>query len=111
MTSLNNIAWKEILKKRHNAANPAQCPDSFNDEKNDALTLSSITDPHVCPRCDKMYAYKKNLSRHLRFECGKKPSERCPHCSYITRYRHSLNTHMKTQHTEIALAQGKTEHT
>lgn len=116
VTSLNNIAWKEILKKRHSAAigtvsaNSAQCTDSFSEEKGGTLTLTTISDPHICPRCDKMYAYKKNLSRHLRFECGKKPSERCPHCSYITRYRHSLNTHMKTQHPEIGLTPGKTEH-
>uniref|UniRef100_A0A0A1XHZ1 Longitudinals lacking protein, isoforms N/O/W/X/Y n=1 Tax=Zeugodacus cucurbitae TaxID=28588 RepID=A0A0A1XHZ1_ZEUCU len=102
VTSLNNVAHVERLKKRHSAPFDPTNKDTFSDEKNDLQTLStSLTYSHTCPRCEKMYAYKKNLKRHLSFECGKKPRVSCPHCTYITRYRHSLNTHVKTQHPEI----------
>lgn len=53
---------------------------------------------HRCPRCNKAYLYKKNLSRHLRFECGVQPSEQCFYCPYIARYKHSLHVHMRSQH-------------
>lgn len=54
---------------------------------------------HQCPQCDKSYSYKKNLKRHLRHECGVKPSEHCLYCPYVTRYKHSLNSHIKSQHS------------
>ncbi|GAB0096965.1 hypothetical protein DMENIID0001_125510 [Sergentomyia squamirostris] len=52
---------------------------------------------HNCPRCQKMYTYKKNLQRHLKFECGVEPTEHCHLCPYVTRYRHSLKSHMHTK--------------
>lgn len=64
--------------------------------------------PHVCPRCDKVYTYKKNLSRHLRFECGILPQEKCPYCGYLTRYKHSLNVHVRTQHPDFYNVRNKT---
>lgn len=54
--------------------------------------------PHICPHCNKSYTYKKNLNRHLKYECGKQPSVKCPICSYVTRYKHSLVSHFKKQH-------------
>ncbi|XP_070140124.1 longitudinals lacking protein, isoforms H/M/V isoform X17 [Drosophila kikkawai] len=67
-------------------------------------SLNNVSRPssssHICPRCDKAYTYKKNLSRHLRYECGHLPTEKCRHCSYVARYKHSLNMHLKTQHPE-----------
>jgi len=62
--------------------------------------VSPSNNSHICPRCEKAYTYKKNLSRHLRYECGHLPTEKCRHCSYVARYKHSLNMHLKTQHPE-----------
>lgn len=62
--------------------------------------VSPSNNSHICPRCEKAYTYKKNLSRHLRYECGQLPTEKCRHCSYVARYKHSLNMHVKTQHPE-----------
>uniref|UniRef100_A0A1B0CV31 C2H2-type domain-containing protein n=1 Tax=Lutzomyia longipalpis TaxID=7200 RepID=A0A1B0CV31_LUTLO len=56
---------------------------------------------HTCPRCQKMYTYKKNLQRHLKFECGVEPMEQCRLCSYVTRYRHSLKSHMNLKHRNV----------
>ncbi|XP_070135229.1 longitudinals lacking protein, isoforms H/M/V isoform X17 [Drosophila bipectinata] len=66
-------------------------------------SLNNVVTPnssHICPRCEKAYTYKKNLSRHLRYECGRLPTEKCQHCPYVARYKHSLNMHTKTQHPE-----------
>ena len=77
MTSLNNVSG---------------VADEFGDRK---------AFQHSCPNCDKTYSYKKNLKRHLRHECGVKPTEHCTYCPYVTRYKHSLKSHIKTQHAYL----------
>lgn len=52
-----------------------------------------------CQQCYKSYNYRRNLLRHLRFECGVAAKESCDFCSYVTRYKHSLKTHMLSQHS------------
>lgn len=81
VTSLNKIATT-LQQQQQNNTEPSQ---------------ASV---HSCPRCDKAYTYKKNLWRHLRFECGRLPTEKCQHCHYVARYKHSLNMHMRTQHPD-----------
>ncbi|KAI8117505.1 isoforms H/M/V, Longitudinals lacking protein [Lucilia cuprina] len=97
VTSLNNIALEEIKQKKFKRNNTSSAATttrhspstraSLNNNNNnttDLLNDSNVTtynistssprasnSPHVCPRCDKVYTYKKNLSRHLRFECVK----------------------------------------
>ncbi|XP_062130758.1 zinc finger protein kipf-like isoform X2 [Drosophila sulfurigaster albostrigata] len=88
VTSLNKIAMLHATTRDADAVPPQQ---------------SSV---HTCPRCDKAYTYKKNLWRHLRFECGRLPTEKCQHCHYVARYKHSLNMHMKTQHPDQVTAAG-----
>lgn len=56
---------------------------------------------HECRKCQKSYTYKKNLQRHLKFECGVVPRCKCPYCEYCTRYNHSLKTHMQSQHNHM----------
>lgn len=53
---------------------------------------------HECPRCFKSYNYRRNLLRHLKFECGVEAKEACKFCPYVTRYKHSLKTHLQSQH-------------
>ena len=128
VTSLNNIALEEIKQKQNKrkclattkeSATSTRCSRSnsvnggidsgngmavsTNETNSDSLAPytsphSSTNRPHICPRCDKVYTYKKNLSRHLRFECGILPQEKCPYCGYLARYKHSLNVHVRTQH-------------
>ncbi|XP_049861389.1 longitudinals lacking protein-like isoform X1 [Schistocerca gregaria] len=38
-----------------------------------------------CPQCGKNYAWKTNMQRHLRLECGKEPQFQCPVCPYQNR--------------------------
>lgn len=82
VTSLNKIATSLQRQQQNSSEAPPQ---------------ASV---HTCPRCDKAYTYKKNLWRHLRFECGRLPTEKCQHCHYVARYKHSLNMHMRTQHPD-----------
>lgn len=128
VTSLNNIALEEIKQKknkRNDTASAARESPSTRssysglinntellNDSNVTLSISTSSprasnSPHVCPRCDKVYTYKKNLSRHLRFECGILPQEKCPYCGYLTRYKHSLNVHVRTQHPEYYNIQNK----
>lgn len=125
VTSLNNIALEEIKQKQERLKTPTTAlvkgsPKSsarnnsyasLNDTMSSLTTISPSSGggggghaggnmPHICPRCEKAYTYKKNLSRHLRFECGILPQEKCPYCDYLTRYKHSLNVHVRTQHPE-----------
>uniref|UniRef100_A0A1A9WRG1 C2H2-type domain-containing protein n=1 Tax=Glossina brevipalpis TaxID=37001 RepID=A0A1A9WRG1_9MUSC len=114
VTSLNNIALEEIKQKqRRLRQHSEQNSPSSTDGSGNSIVAGSLYSqtihkspgdlnnvPHVCPRCEKIYTYKKNLSRHLRFECGILPSEKCQYCGYLTRYKYSLNVHIKTQHPE-----------
>ncbi|XP_060535613.1 zinc finger protein 319-like [Cylas formicarius] len=53
---------------------------------------------HACPNCWKIYKYKSNLGRHLRYECNKRPSFACPHCSKAYYQKSSLKSHVTYSH-------------
>ncbi|XP_026481462.1 zinc finger protein 480-like [Ctenocephalides felis] len=54
--------------------------------------------PFKCGICGKLYKYKSNMQRHMRFECGKQPQLKCDRCPYRTYYKHHLNSHSVTRH-------------
>ncbi|PSN32900.1 hypothetical protein C0J52_13323 [Blattella germanica] len=43
-----------------------------------------------CSTCGKSYRYKKNMTRHIRFECGKDPQFKCPFCPHQTKQKSSI---------------------
>jgi uncharacterized C2H2 Zn-finger protein len=51
-----------------------------------------------CIQCGKVYKSKGNLTRHLKFECGKEPQFQCPHCPIRTKHKSSLLTHIYCKH-------------
>ena len=52
-----------------------------------------------CTKCDKSYRYKKNMIRHIRFECGKDPQFQCPYCPHQTKQKSSMQTHIRNRHS------------
>jgi DNA-directed RNA polymerase subunit RPC12/RpoP len=52
-----------------------------------------------CMQCGKVYTSKGNLTRHLKFECGKEPQFQCPHCTVRTKHKSSLLTHICCKHS------------
>ncbi|XP_075226176.1 uncharacterized protein LOC142327140 isoform X2 [Lycorma delicatula] len=53
---------------------------------------------HICPRCGKRYSLKGNLTRHLRFECGKEPQFQCYVCLRTFTRNDTLTAHLKMLH-------------
>ncbi|RZF39474.1 hypothetical protein LSTR_LSTR000995 [Laodelphax striatellus] len=56
---------------------------------------------YACNICGKVYKDKKNLQRHMRFECGGlEPRFRCPEpgCSHRTHRKHDLKLHIACRH-------------
>ncbi|XP_069702171.1 longitudinals lacking protein, isoforms H/M/V-like isoform X25 [Periplaneta americana] len=49
----------------------------------------------VCAKCGKMYSQKRNLTTHMRLECGMEPQFVCPRCSKRFTRVTSLRRHMK----------------
>nr|CAH7735832.1 unnamed protein product [Callosobruchus chinensis] len=56
---------------------------------------------HRCPNCDRTYKWKRGLSQHLRYECGKEPQFACPYapvCRYRTKVKSHIKCHVKNVH-------------
>ncbi|XP_019881132.1 broad-complex core protein isoforms 1/2/3/4/5 isoform X19 [Aethina tumida] len=55
---------------------------------------------YSCPKCPKRYKGKYTLTRHLRLECGKTPSNKCHFCGQLFTHKHRLISHMKSIHVK-----------
>lgn len=53
---------------------------------------------YPCPQCKRRYRYKRNLSVHLKNECGKDPKFSCPFCQHKTHRKYNLNLHIRHKH-------------
>lgn len=53
---------------------------------------------YACANCNKSYAQKKTLGRHLRLECGKTPTFSCQECSQMFSHRYQLIRHLRISH-------------
>lgn len=58
----------------------------------------NISMQNACAKCNKMYVHKKSLVRHIKFECGKKPTFSCGLCSYKGIHNSCLRSHLKLKH-------------
>jgi len=54
--------------------------------------------PFKCDRCGRTYTVKRNLVRHLTFECGVDPSLPCPQCASRFKSKGSLKLHLTEMH-------------
>lgn len=51
-----------------------------------------------CGKCNRTYSQKKTLGRHLRFDCGQKPSFECQMCPKMYNHGYMLLKHMRRTH-------------
>lgn len=51
-----------------------------------------------CSTCQKKYKHKGNLTKHLKYECGKPPRFKCSYCDFKNTYRGTVKTHSKRKH-------------
>ncbi|XP_044737191.1 longitudinals lacking protein isoform X25 [Chrysoperla carnea] len=69
----------------------------------ESTTSSTYDDnrPYSCQKCNRLYKYKNNLYRHLRFECGIEPQFECPYCLYKFKQKDNLNSHIYSKHSNV----------
>ncbi|XP_039284509.1 longitudinals lacking protein, isoforms A/B/D/L isoform X10 [Nilaparvata lugens] len=59
---------------------------------------SSDDDKFVCADCGRAYTHKRNLTWHLKTECGQKPMIACELCSFRSKRKFSLMRHLASKH-------------
>ncbi|XP_076222211.1 uncharacterized protein LOC116434039 isoform X31 [Nomia melanderi] len=52
------------------------------------------------PNCQSLFAWKRNLTSHLRYQCGKKPRFKCPYCDYVCKVKADIRKHIKVRHQD-----------
>lgn len=60
---------------------------------------------YCCPQCQKSYTQKRNMIRHLRYECGVEPKFQCQYCSFKAKQKANLKSHIWFKHSEKALTE------
>ncbi|XP_033304289.1 zinc finger X-chromosomal protein-like [Bombus bifarius] len=63
----------------------------------------SVHKNHYCPRCNRGFTLKKNMSRHLRHECGMAPKYQCPYCDKLSKFTQNIYAHIRKYHPDQAL--------
>ncbi|XP_018058747.1 PREDICTED: zinc finger protein 775-like [Atta colombica] len=58
----------------------------------------SVNKSHYCPRCNRGFTLKKNMSRHLRHECGMAPKYQCPYCDKLSKFTQNIYAHIRKYH-------------
>jgi uncharacterized Zn-finger protein len=65
------------------------------------MTYHGKQEDFQCRMCGKSYRYKKNMIRHIRFECGKEPQFQCPYCPHQTKHKSSVQIHIRNRHPDM----------
>ncbi|XP_053996950.1 zinc finger protein 271-like [Hylaeus anthracinus] len=58
----------------------------------------SVNKSHYCPRCNRGFTLKKNMTRHLRHECGMAPKYQCPYCEKPSKFTQNIYAHIRKYH-------------
>ncbi|XP_025270116.1 longitudinals lacking protein, isoforms A/B/D/L isoform X15 [Camponotus floridanus] len=58
-----------------------------------------------CPNdnCDRVFKWKRNLTRHLRYECGIMPRFKCPYCEYCCKFEYDVKKHIIRRHKDFGV--------
>lgn len=66
----------------------------------DSELLNSGTEKKFqCGKCNNYYKYRKNLQRHLKWECGKSAQFECKICSYTSKRKDLMTKHWSKVHS------------
>lgn len=55
--------------------------------------------PFKCPKCDRTFAVKGNMNRHLKYECNQAPKFSCPHCHFRSKQSSNVLAHIRARHS------------
>lgn len=66
-------------------------------------SFSNDTDNSIrfpCPNhnCGRIFNWKRNLTRHLKYECGLQPRFKCPYCDYYGKLKGNVSKHLLRRH-------------
>lgn len=56
------------------------------------------TNPYVCNNCGRNYKQKRNLTTHVRLECGKEGQFSCIFCPHRSKRKAHLKVHIFSKH-------------
>ncbi|KAL7295406.1 hypothetical protein TKK_0011288 [Trichogramma kaykai] len=88
ISSTRNLGCYSRIRVSQAVVAPVQdCPKS-----------NSVAGVYPCSKCGKVYKWYRNLTTHLRLECGKEPRVICPFCPRRTKHKTSMRTHIKRMH-------------
>jgi predicted RNA-binding Zn-ribbon protein involved in translation (DUF1610 family) len=73
-------------------------------DKKQAETSTNESSGFRCPRCGKVYRWKKSLNLHMKYECGTEPKFQCPYCFVKAKRKWSLKQHILGKHQQNAAA-------
>lgn len=60
--------------------------------------VKTVRYPCPNPNCRSVFAWKRNLMSHLRYQCGQKPRFQCPYCEYMCKVKADVRKHIKVKH-------------
>lgn len=63
--------------------------------------------PFKCESCGKVYNYKQDLNRHLKYICGKEAQFLCPFCPQKCKLKFNLRTHIVNKHSGLITIDNK----
>lgn len=55
------------------------------------------------PNCRSVFTWKRNLTSHLRYQCGQLPRFKCPYCYYICKVKPDIRKHIRAKHQDYAV--------
>ncbi|KAL1517275.1 hypothetical protein ABEB36_001061 [Hypothenemus hampei] len=65
------------------------------------FSIQNNTLCYNCDQCKRIYKYRNNLRRHLKYECNKEPAFNCPYCTYMCTRKYTLCRHVKRNHQSL----------
>ncbi|KAL6264001.1 hypothetical protein P5V15_004082 [Pogonomyrmex californicus] len=83
----DSMAWTMMNYYSHGRARSA-CPKGTVTENK----------PWGCPKCDRYFTVKGNMTRHYKYECGKVPRFQCPYCEFRSKQTSNVRSHIRTRH-------------